>query len=54
MPGRLNTLLRRIPKESKCLGFSVSDLDLSFKKSQMQWTAYYKPNSLTDMDENMT
>jgi len=40
MPGRLSTLLKRLPPQMACFGFGVSDLDISFKKSQMQFSAY--------------
>jgi hypothetical protein len=33
MKGKLNTLLKRQPKELKCFGFEISDIDLAFKKS---------------------
>ena len=36
-------IIKKNPKEIKCLGFIVSDLDFSFQKSQAQFTAYYKP-----------
>jgi len=35
-------LLKRNPKELQCLGFNVSDLDISFKKSQLQLSLFYK------------
>jgi hypothetical protein len=33
IPGRMNTILKLMPKEFACLGFKVTDLDLAFKKS---------------------
>jgi hypothetical protein len=33
IPGRVNTVLERNPKEFACLGFKISDYDISFKKS---------------------
>lgn len=42
IPARLNTLIERQPKEFVCLGFKVSDMDIAFKKSQMQVSSYYK------------
>jgi len=33
IPGRINTILKLMPKEFACLGFKVTDLDLAFKKS---------------------
>jgi hypothetical protein len=48
IPGRLNTILERNPKELQCLGFNISDYDISFKKSQMQVSAYYNPVDKVD------
>jgi len=42
IPGRVNTLIERSPKELACLGFKISDYDISFKKSQMQLSVYSK------------
>lgn len=42
IPARLNTLIERQPKEFACLGFKVSDMDIAFKKSQMQVSTYYQ------------
>jgi len=33
VPGRIRTLLKLMPKEIKCFGFKISDLDIAFKKS---------------------
>ena len=33
IPANINTLLNFMPKELACLGFKVTDLDISFKKS---------------------
>lgn len=38
----MGDILGKNPKELACLGFNVADLDISFKKSQCQFTAYYK------------
>jgi hypothetical protein len=35
-------LVKKNPKELQCLGFNVSDLDISFKKSQLQLSLFYK------------
>lgn len=35
-------IIKKNPTELQCFGFNVSDLDISFKKSQMQLSAYYK------------
>lgn len=36
MPGKVNTLVNRMNfPELQCFGFNISDLDMSFKKSQM-------------------
>lgn len=40
IPIKVNTLLKRLPKELQCFGFKISDLDISFKKSQVQVSAY--------------
>ena len=51
VPGRVNTLLKRFPPELECYGFKVSDLDIHYKKSQMQFSAYYK--EVKEVDEEM-
>lgn len=51
MPGHINTLLTRIPQEVKCFGFSITDFDIAFKKSQMQWTVYQKPFDNSNLTE---
>ena len=42
IPGKMNTLLKKFPPELECYGFRVSDLDIAYKKSQMQTSAYFK------------
>lgn len=42
LPFFLKNLLQQTPKEMQCLGFNLADIDLAFKKSQVQLTAYYK------------
>lgn len=41
-PFHLSDILSKNPKELQCLGFNIADLDISFKKSQVQFSAYYK------------
>lgn len=41
-PFFMKNLLQNNPKELQCLGFNVADIDVTFKKSQMQMSAYYK------------
>lgn len=41
-PFHLSDLLKKNPKELQCLGFNIADLDIAFKKSQVQFSAYYK------------
>lgn len=53
MPGRVNTLVKKFPKEFKCFGIEVSDIDISYKKSQMQFSTYQTPYSLNEDDEDM-
>ena len=50
IPIKASTLLRRLPKEIQCFGFKISDLDVSFKKSQMQLTAYQQPVDEIDQE----
>ena len=40
IPGKVNTVLKRFPPELRCFGFEVSDLDVAYKKSQVQISAY--------------
>lgn len=42
IPINVGTLLNKLPQELQCLGFTVSDFDISFKKSQCQVSAYFK------------
>lgn len=41
-PIQIGDLVKKNPKELACLGFNFSDLDVSFKKSFFQLSAYYK------------
>jgi type II secretory pathway component PulC len=45
-----NILKTIVPKELQCLGFTFSDLDLSFKKSQVQLGLYYKDVQVSDKE----
>lgn len=38
----IGDIIKKNPKELQCFGFNVSDLDLSFKKSQVQFSLFYK------------
>lgn len=40
-PYYMTDLLKLNPKELTCLGFNVADIDATFKKSQVQFSAYY-------------
>ena len=51
MPLKVNTMLKRIPLELGCYGLNVMDLDIHYKKSQIQASAYYK--EATEVDEEM-
>jgi hypothetical protein len=46
----LGDILKKNPKELQCFGFNVSDLDLSFKKSQLQLSLFYKNISNPDKE----
>ena len=51
MPGKVNTLVNRMNfPELQCFGFNISDLDMSFKKSQMQLSVYYKEAAIPDKE----
>ena len=41
-PFHLSDIIAKNPKELQCLGFNIADLDVTFKKSQVQFSAYYK------------
>lgn len=41
-PFHMQDLLSKNPKELQCLGFNVADLDVTFKKSQVQLSTYFK------------
>lgn len=42
IPVSIGDIVRKNPKELACLGFNLSDLDLSFAKGFAQLSAYYK------------
>ena len=42
LPISLGDIVQKNPKELGCLGFNLSDLDISFQKGQAQLSAYYK------------
>lgn len=35
-------MLQAIPKEVECLGFKIADMDIAFKKGQMQFSLYHE------------
>lgn len=47
-PFYMNDLLSKNPRELACLGFNVADLDVTFKKSQVMASAYYKETKYMD------
>lgn len=49
-PIRMGDILSKNPKEIACLGFNIADIDLSFRKSQIQLGAYYKEVPLPDKE----
>ena len=50
IPFTIGDIMRKNPKELKCLGFNVSDLDVSFAKGFAQFTAYYKDAKVADKE----
>jgi hypothetical protein len=46
----VNQLVSKNPTELQCFGFMLSDLDLSFKKSQAQFSVYYKDVDTPDSE----
>lgn len=53
MPGRVNTVLKRFPPELRCFGFEVSDMDMAYKKSQVQISVYQHDYELSEEDAEM-
>lgn len=49
-PFYLNDILSKNPKELQCLGFNIADFDIAFKKSQAQFSAYYKPTKYANKE----
>jgi len=49
-PIKIGDLLSKNPKELQCLGFNIADVDISFKKSQVQFSAFYKDMESYDKD----
>jgi hypothetical protein len=39
---KLGDIVKKNPKQLQCFGFNISDIDLSFKKSQVQFSMFYK------------
>lgn len=35
-------ILKKNPAELQCFGFNIADIAIDFKKSQMQFSTYYK------------
>ena len=50
IPIDVGTILNNMPTEMQCLGFTITDFDLSFKKSQCQFSAYFKEGGNPDPD----
>jgi len=42
IPIRVGDIVKKNPPELQCLGFNLADLDVSFKKAQVQVSTYYK------------
>lgn len=42
IPIPVGDIVQKNPPELQCFGFNVADIGLDFKKSQMQFTTYYK------------
>merc|ERR1719263_2175001 len=53
IPGKINTLIKKFPPELECYGFKVSDLDIAYKKSQMQTSAYFKEVPADKVNQTM-
>ena len=49
IPGKVSTLIERLNfPEIQCFGFNIADLDMSYKKSQVQFSVYYKETENAD------
>lgn len=42
VPIPVGDIVKKNPPELQCFGFNINDIGLDFKKSQMQFTTYYK------------
>jgi len=42
VPIPVGDIVKKNPPELQCFGFNIGDIGLDFKKSQMQFTTYYK------------
>lgn len=42
VPIPVGDIVRKNPPEMQCFGFNIADIGLDFRKSQMQFTTYYK------------
>lgn len=42
VPVKVGDIVKKNPEELQCLGFNVVDLDVSFKKAQVQLSTYFK------------
>ena len=50
IPLRVGDIVKKNPPELQCLGFNLADLDVSFKKAQVQLSTYYKEIQNPDAD----
>lgn len=50
IPIPVGDIMAKNPAELQCFGFNIADLDISYKKSQAQFTAYYKTIEEPDKD----
>lgn len=53
IPLPLSRVFQKIPEELECFGFTLSDLDLSFKKSQVQISTYFKDVDVDSLDQSV-
>lgn len=42
VPIPVGDIVKKNPAELQCFGFNIDDIAIEFKKSQMQFTTYYK------------
>lgn len=50
IPLNIGDIMKKNPRELQCLGFNLVDLDVSFRKSQMQFSTYFKPVEREDQE----